>query len=436
MKESIIGIIGGLGHIGLIQAACLAKIGYKTTAYDIDTMKIENILKGEMPFIEQGLTELVIETTKMKLLNFTSNIKDLEDADIVFVCVGTPSLPSGEADLSQLYSAVELLAQNITSHCLAVIKSTVPVGTLRKINEYLITNKLSEKLTMVSNPEFLKEGCGVKDFWEPARIVVGSQSIEVSKKIAGLYTPQGVAVLITNWENAEMIKLVSNAFLSTKISFINEISLLCEKVDADIRIVSKGIGLDPRISPHFIDAGVGFSGPCFEKDLKSLIDQFQKVQRKARILESVLQVNEGQRIGIVRKLEEQLGTLKDKNICVFGMAFKPETDDVRQSHNLPIVKHLLSKGAIVTVTDPWVKSPEHGGLSEDELPGVKWVASPYEAAKDKDAILILTAWQEYRKLDLTKIRAAMANPLIVDGRNMFSIDDMNMQGINYIGVGI
>lgn len=277
MKESIIGVIGGLGHIGLIQATCLAKIGYKTIAYDIDTMKMEN---------------------------------------------------------------------------------------------------------------------------------------------------------------AELIKLVSNAFLSTKISFINEISLLCEKVGADIRVVSKGIGLDPRINPHFIGAGVGFSGPCFEKDLRSLIDQFQKVQRKARILESVLEVNEGQRIGIVKKLEEQLGTLKDKKIAVFGMAFKQETDDVRQSHNLPIVKLLLTIGAIVTVTDPWVKDSKHGGLSEDELPGVKWVASPYEAARDKDAVLILTAWQEYRALDLTKLRAAMTNPLIVDGRNMFSIDDMRAQNINYVGVGI
>lgn len=436
LKKSKIGVIGGLGHIGLIQAACLAKLGYKTIAYDIDTVKIKDILKGNMPFEEDGLTEVVKETVSTDLLKFTSKIKDLQESDIIFICVGTPSLLSGKADLSQVYSAVEQVARNRSSHCLVVIKSTVPVGTSQELTEYLEGKGLSEKVTMISNPEFLKEGSGVKDFWNPARIVVGSTKEEIGEKVAKLYAPKSVPIIITSWENAELIKLVSNAFLATKISFINEIALLSERVGADIRMISKGIGLDPRINPYFIEAGVGFSGPCLEKDLKSLINQFKKVESKAKILESVLQVNEGQRKGIVEKLQDQLGTLKGKKIGVLGMAFKEKTDDVRQSHNLPIVKHLLSKGAIVTVTDPWIKSPEHGGISEGELPGVKWVSSPYEAATDKDAILILTAWQEYRELDIDKIKQVMANLLIVDGRNLFKVEDMKDKKINYIGVGI
>ncbi|MDF2521869.1 MAG: nucleotide sugar dehydrogenase [Clostridia bacterium] len=431
-----IGVIGGCGHIGLIQAACLAKLNHKVIAYDIDKNKIEGIKKGTLPFKEDGLEEVVLETVNNGLLSFTMEMRDLQDAEIVFICVGTPSLSNGEADLSQIYSSVEALAQKVRTPCLAVIKSTVPAGTSRRLTAYLEERKLSKHITMVSNPEFLKEGTGVKDFWEPARIVVGSQNEENSKKIADLYKPKDVPVVLTSWENAELIKLVSNAFLSSKISFINEISLLCEKVGADVRIISRGIGLDPRINLHFIEAGVGFSGPCLEKDLKSLIKQYEEAHINARILKSVLDVNEGQRQAIVEKLEAQLGTLQGKDIAVFGMAFKQETDDVRQSHNLPIVKNLISKGAKVTATDPWVKSTEQAGLSQEELPGVEWIASPYDAAEAKDAVLILTAWKEYRELDIQRLKQSLRNPLIVDGRNLFNVEEMKKFGINYIGVGI
>ncbi len=436
MKENKIGVMGGLGHIGLIQAACLAKLGYKTTAYDIDLGRMKGLLQGRMPFQEPGLTELVMESLNNGLLKFTSRIKDLEEADIVFICVGTPSLSSGEADLSQVYSAVEKVARNRSNHCLAVVKSTVPVGTSRNLTQYLKEHKLSEKVTMVSNPEFLREGSGVTDFWEPARIVVGSEAEESAEKAAQIYAPPGVPVIKSSWENSELIKYASNAFLAAKISFINEIALLSEKVGADIRVISRGIGLDPRINPFFLEAGVGFSGPCLEKDLKSLIAQFQKVQRKANILESVFLVNEGQRKGMIHKLQEELGPLKGKRIGVLGMAFKEGTDDVRQSHSLPIVKHLLSLEAVVTVSDPWIKNPEQGGLSKSELPGVEWLSCPYEAAKGKDAVLILTAWQEYRELNLQKLKASMRNPLIVDGRNLFNVKDMEALKIKYLGVGI
>lgn len=436
MNSANIGVIGGLGHIGLIQAACLSKLGYKTTAYDIDKNKASDVKKGIMPFKECGLEELVIEDVSKSLLSFTSDIGDLQDADIIFICVGTPSMQNGESDLSQVYSAIEQLARTISKPCIAVIKSTVPIGTSRKLTQYLKENNLSDYITMASNPEFLKEGTGVKDFWEPARIIVGSESEETNKRISELYCPKGVPVISTSWENAEMIKLVSNAFLSAKISFINEISILCENTGADIRIVSRGVGLDPRINPYFIEAGVGFSGPCLEKDLKSLISQYEKINKEAKILKSVLDVNEGQRDAVVNKLEAQLGTLQGKRIAVFGMAFKQETDDVRQSHSLPIVKKLLAKGAVVTVSDPWVKSSAQAGISENELPGVEWVSSPYEAVNGKDGVLILTAWKEYKELDIDKLKQSLKNTLIVDGRNLYDTNEMKKQGINYIGVGI
>lgn len=436
MNAVNIGVIGGIGHIGLIQAACLAKLGYKTIAYDINKKKAEDIAKGIMPFKEDGLEEIVAEGLSNGMLSFTCNMEDLQTAEIIFICVGTPSLPTGEADLSQVYSVVEKLALQSSNGCIAVIKSTVPIGTSRKLTQLLKDKNLSDKVTMASNPEFLKEGTGVKDFWEPARIIVGSESEATNRKISELYCPKGIPVISTSWENAEMIKLVSNAFLSAKISFINEISILCENTGADIRIVSRGVGLDPRINPHFIEAGVGFSGPCLEKDLKSLISHYEKIHKEAKILKSVLDVNEGQRDAVINKLEAQLGTLQGKGIAVLGMAFKQETDDVRQSHSLPIVKRLLEKGAFVTVTDPCVKSSEQAGISENELPGVEWVSSPYDAVKGKDGVLILTAWKEYKELDIEKLKQNLKNPLIVDGRNIYNADDMKKQGINYIGVGI
>ena len=436
MKNTKIGIVGGLGHIGLIQGACLAELGYLTVAYDYNVKKVEEILQGKLPFFEPELEEAVNKTVKNGRLRFTASVKDLEESDLIFICVGTPSLPSGEADTSQVYTAVEEIARNRENHCLAVVKSTVPVGTNRKLTEFLKDNGLSERVTMVSNPEFLREGSGVNDFWKPSRIIVGAQSKEHAERVAGLYSPPGVPVIITSWENAELIKHAANAFLASKISFINEIAALCEKVGGDIRVVSRGIGLDPRINPYFLEAGVGFSGPCLEKDLKSLISQFQKVGEKAKLLESALEINERQRNAVVHKLQGQLGTLKGRRIGILGMAFKAETDDVRDSHSLPIIRKLLALGAALTVHDPWIQSFQQAGLDEGEFPEVRWATSPYKAAEGQDALLILTAWPEYRKLDLQRLREALVYPLIVDGRNMFDAQEMQALNIKYLGVGI
>lgn len=438
-RETVVGVAGGLGHIGLIQAACLAELGYRSIAYDQNKTKMEEILQGKMPFYEPGLEELVRKNVGNGLLGFTSRVEDLQEAKMIFICVGTPSLPSGEADTTQVFSAVEDIARHRGEHALVIVKSTVPAGTCRQLTAYLQERGLAEKAAIVSNPEFLREGSAVQDFWVPSRIVIGSPSREAAEKVAGIYSPPGVTVLITTWESSELIKHAGNAFLASKISFINEIALLCEQVGADIRVVSKGIGLDPRINPYFLEAGVGFSGPCLEKDLKSLLCQFAKAKREAKLLEAVLQVNEKKRREILRKLQTKLGALQGRRIAVLGMAFKPETDDVRDSHSLPIVKQLLSAGATVTVHDPWVKSPLEGGLAETGLPGVEWAASPYAAAQGKDALLILTAWPEYRELDLKLIKESMAIPFVVDGRNIYSVEQMERMrklGIYYLGVGI
>jgi UDPglucose 6-dehydrogenase len=435
-KKTTVGIVGGLGHIGLIQAACLAKLGYKSIAYDINSSKVKDILRRKMPFYEPGLEGLVRETMDNGLLHFTAHVKDLQEAEMVFICTGTPALPSGEADTSQVYFAVEEVARHRSDQALVIIKSTVPTGTCRKIAAFLQERNLAARAAIISCPEFLREGSGVQDFREPSRIVVGAPSCETAEKVAGLYSPPGVPVLLTTWENAELIKHASNAFLASKISFINEIALLCEQVGADIRVISKGIGLDPRINPYFLEAGVGFSGPCLEKDLKSLLRQFQEAKKEAKLLEAVLWVNEEKRGEMVRKLQAKLGDLRGRRIAVLGMAFKPQTDDVRDSHSLPIIKELLSAGASITVHDPWIKSPHEGRLAENDLPGVEWASSPYTAAQGKDALLILTAWPEYRKLDLNRIKDCLSVPLVLDGRNIFESGQLRELGIDYQGVGV
>lgn len=435
MEGVKIGIVGGLGHIGLIQGAGLAELGYQTVSYDKDAKKVREILEGKMPFFEEGLEETIKKAIENSKLSFTADIKDLQGSEILFICVNTPSLPAGKADTSQVYAAVEEAARSINNPFLAVIKSTVPVGTNRGLTAYLEKKGLAQKVTMVSNPEFLREGSGLHDFRKPSRIVIGAASYQPAEKVARLYSPLEAPVIITTWENAELIKYASNAFLAAKISFINEVALLCEKVGGDILEVSRGIGLDPRINPHFLEAGAGFSGPCLEKDLKSLIHQFKKAGEEAKLLKAVLEVNEKQRRSLVQKLEKELGTLKGKHIGILGIAFKAGTDDVRNSHSLPIIKELLSRKAKLTLHDPRVNNFQQAGLSEEDFPGVEWVLSPYEAAEGKEALLILTAWPQYRELDLSRLKDKMAHPLIVDGRNIFEPQKISSLGIKYLGVG-
>lgn len=436
MSAKKLGIIGGGGHIGLIHAACLASLGYKVAAYDLDDRKIKNLQKALVPFYEPGLEELVKKGLEEERLRFTGNPEELSDAELVFICVGTPALPDGSADLRQVERAVEELARLAQGPVIAAIKSTVPVGTNRKLSQQLGKLGLSHKLTVIANPEFLAEGSGIDDFLKPSRIVVGGKDPQAMEKVVAVQSPSAAPVIKTSWENAELIKHASNALLATKISFINEVADICEAFKGDIRIVSQGIGLDPRIGPHFLEAGLGFSGPCLGKDLRSFISQFGAVGEDALLLEAVFYINLKQLYSFVQKLEEHLGGLRGQKLGVLGLAFKPGTDDVRDSHSLPIIRHLLSRGAVVAAHDPLVgKSPQKDWLSR-RLPSLQWAASPYEAAERKDALLILTACPEYRELDLERLKNSMANPLIFDGRNLFDSREMKELGFEYIGIGI
>ncbi len=436
MLETKLGVMGGGGHIGLIHGACLASLGYHVVACDRDTLKIKNLKKGITPIYEPGLEEMVLQGLAGGRLKFTSRIAPLCDAEIVYICVGTPPLPSGMADTEQVKKAVAELAQAASGPVIMVIKSTVPVGTNRKLSEQIAKMGLPHKATIISSPEFLGEGSGINDFLKPSRIVIGGEDQWAVERIAAIQNPSTAPVILTTWENAELIKHASNAFLATKISFINEMASLSEALKGDIRIVSKGIGLDPRIGPLFLEAGVGFSGPCLEKDLLSLINQFINVGEEAALLKTVLNVNRYRRRNLVQKLEGFLGNLKGKKIGVLGLAFKPGTDDIRDSHSIPIIRHLLDLGAMVTVHDPQVgEGPKKTWLGE-LFPELLWASSPYNAAEGKDGLLILTAWPEYRELDLQMLKHSLANPIMVDGRNLFEPSAMKNLGIKYVGVGI
>lgn len=436
MPDLTVGIVGGGGHVGLVQAAGLASLGYYTIAYDLNAARIRDLQKGILPFYEPGLAELVQSGLKSKLLEFTGKIEHFRKVDMAYICTGTPSLPGGRTELLQVENAVTAVARTVQKQAVIAVKSTVPVGTARRLSRLLQQQRLSEKAVIVSNPEFLSEGSAVDDFWHPSRIVVGSAGPEAAEIIAGIYAPPHVPVIKTSWENAEMIKYGANAFLALKISFINLVAQLCEKSGGDIRVVSEGVGLDPRIGPYFLEAGVGFSGPCLEKDLRSLIGQFNDAGEEAPLLEAALYINQRQRYLVVSRLKKGLGELKGKKIAVLGLAFKPGTDDLRDTHTLPVIEQLISSGAEVTVHDPLLGAVSWPRQMSTFLPDLRWASSPYEAAEGKDALLILTAWPEYRSINLAKLKSCLANPLVVDGRNLFEPAGMAALGIDYRGVGI
>ncbi|HOA35678.1 MAG TPA: UDP-glucose/GDP-mannose dehydrogenase family protein [Bacillota bacterium] len=436
MPDLIVGIVGGGGHVGLVQAAGLASLGYYTIAYDLNSARIRELQKGIIPFYEPGLAELVRSGLKCKLLEFTGKIERLRKVDLAYICTGTPSLPGGRTELLQVENAVTAVARAVQKRAIIAVKSTVPVGTARRLSRLLQQQRLSEKAVIVSNPEFLSEGSAVDDFWHPSRIIIGSAEPEAAEIVAGVYAPPHVPVIKTGWENAEMIKYGANAFLALKVSFINLLACLCEKSGGDIRVVSKGLGLDPRIGPSFLEAGAGFSGPCLEKDLRSLIGQFQDAGEEAPLLEAALYINQRQRYLVVSRLKENLGELKGKKIAVLGLSFKPGTDDLRETHTLPVIEQLVFAGAEVTVHDPLLGMMSWPRQMSAFLPDLRWASSPYEAAEGKDALLILTAWPEYRDLNPAKLKSCLANPLVVDGRNLFEPSEMAALGIDYRGVGI
>jgi len=428
MKISII----GSGYVGLVTGACFAELGNTVICADNDADKIAGLKKGACPIFEPGLKELIINNVKAKRLTFSSKIKDaVKNSEIIFIAVGTPSQDSGEADLTGIENVARNIALNLQGYRLIVEKSTVPVQTGEWVKHTLSTYaKANVKFDVASNPEFLREGSAISDFMHPDRIVIGVESKQARDLLVSLYKPLNAPIVVTNIKSAELIKHASNAFLATKISFINAISQICDKVGADVLEVAEGMGLDKRIGRSFLNAGIGYGGSCFPKDLEAFIHISEKNGYNFSLLKDVRHINEEQKRHILKKLKNVLWIIKDKTIAVLGLSFKPDTDDIRNAPSLDLIKDLKSEGAKIKVYDPQSMEKARKVLS-----GVNFCKDSYQACKGADCLLIVTEWNEFKELDFKKVMKLLKRPLLVDGRNMYEPLKMEKIGFTYVGIG-
>lgn len=422
----------GTGYVGLVNATCFADLGNKVIALDIDAKKVEDLRNGIMPIYEPGLAELVTRNIKSNRLTFTTSYEEaLADAEFVFICVGTPSGVDGEADLQYVRTAAESIAKKMTHPLIIINKSTVPVGTGDFVAD--IVHKTQPQpidFSVVSCPEFLREGSAVQDFMFTDRTVLGSDDPKAAEEVAQLYLPLRAPIMMTDLRTAEMIKYASNAFLATRISFINEISIICEKLGADVIEVARGMGFDKRIGHHFLQSGIGYGGSCFPKDVKALAYMAQTHGMHPQLLNAVMEINEFQRRHIILKLNELLGDVRGKTIGLMGLAFKENTDDIRESPALAVARYLLKQGAVVRGYDPVAMEN-----TAREMPEVQLCGGPYEVAEGADAVVIATPWNEFKQLDLYRLKDLMKQPVLVDGRNMYEPELMHEIGFRYRGVG-
>ena len=423
MKRPAIGIFGA-GWVGVVTGACFAELGHEVVVRDIVSERIEALQAGRIPFHEPGLAEL-LERNRERM-SFTLDAADLAPTGMMFVCVGTPPTYSGDADLSAVWNVVEQLPEQ-EERSLLVMKSTVPVGTGEKVREALDSRGLAH-VGYVSNPEFLAEGSAVADFMGPDRVVVGAFAGADGETVAALYEPLEAPIVRTDVASAEMIKLAANAFLMTRISFINEIANVCEATGADVVKVAEGIGLDHRLGPHFLRAGIGWGGSCFPKDGVALKQLASNSGYHFQLLNAVIEVNELQKRRVIGKLEKHLGKLRGKTIALLGLAFKPNTDDLREAPSLVLASRLLAEGAEVRAWDP-VADARH------LLQGVTFCESALEAVTGADAAVIVTEWDELRSLASAEARDAMASPVLVDGRNLLDPEEARAAGFTYEGIG-
>jgi len=415
----------GAGYVGLVTGACFAELGHEVTIRDVVPEKIEQLRSGEIPIYEPGLDE-VVERNRERI-QFTLDVEEAVDgAEFLYVAVGTPPTESGDADLSYVWSVVDQLPADIPGRPIVVMKSTVPVGTGEVVRRRLDARGLTN-VGYVSNPEFLAEGSAVPDFMNPDRIVVGSFEPEDGERVVALYRGIQSEVVRTDVPSAELVKLAANAFLSTRISFINEIANVCDLVGADVVDVAKGVGLDHRLGPHFLRAGIGFGGSCFPKDVTALKQLAGNSGYQFMLLQAVWEVNELQKRRVVQKLAKHLGALHGKRIALLGLAFKPHTDDMREAPSRVIAYRLLSEGAEVRAWDPVA----HPG----DLPGIEQADSILDAVRDADAAVIVTEWPELKELASPEVRDAMARPVIIDGRNLLDPDVVRAAGFVYEGIG-
>ncbi|HEY53703.1 MAG TPA: UDP-glucose/GDP-mannose dehydrogenase family protein [Caldilineae bacterium] len=422
----------GAGYVGLVTSACFADLGNNITCIDIDENKIETLNRGESPIFEPGLSEMMQRNIRAGRLHFTTSYAEgLKDAEFVFVAVGTPSGADGEAELKYVRMAAEGIAKAMQHPLIIINKSTVPVGTGDWVAD-IITKRQDHPIPfwVVSNPEFLREGSAIYDFMNPDRVVLGSLHPEAAEKVASLHRPLRTTIQITDLRTAEMIKYASNAFLATRISFINEIATICEELGADVKEVAIGMGHDKRIGPHFLDAGLGFGGSCFPKDVRALEHMALIHGAHPQLLRAVLDINKHQRRQAIVKLRAMLNGLRDRKIGMLGLAFKPNTDDMREAPSVDIARQLMREGALVQAYDPVAMAE-----AARELPDVRLVENAYEVAEGVDALMVITEWNEFRQLSMKRIKESMAGDVLIDGRNIYDPDRMARLGFRYAGVG-
>jgi UDPglucose 6-dehydrogenase len=431
-----IGIIG-TGYVGLVSGTCFSEFGNTVVCVDKDENKIKALREGKMPIYEPGLEEMVKDNIKAGRLSFTTDVEEAaKEADAIFIAVGTPTSRRGDgyADLSYVYTAAKDLSPHLKNYTVIVDKSTVPVGTAKEVKRIIKETNPKADFDVASNPEFLREGAAIDDFMRPDRVVIGVENDRAAEVMKNIYKPLYLIetpIILTNPQTAELIKYASNAFLATKISFINEMANLCEAVDADGIALSKGMGLDKRIGSKFLHPGPGYGGSCFPKDTLALMRTAQEHGSPSRIIETVVEVNAAQKTRMVRKIRKALGGSETgKTVAVLGLTFKPETDDMRDSASLTILPALIEKGAHIKAHDP------HGmEAAKAIMPEVEYMDNPYAACEDADCIVILTEWNEYRSLDINKIKKLLKNPIFIDLRNIYDPKVLKLKGFEYVGVG-
>ncbi len=434
MKISII----GTGYVGLVTGTCFAEFGHHVTCVDKDQEKIDKLTHGIIPIYEPGLEQLVAKNVSEKRLNFTTSMKEsVSSAEAVFLAVGTPSSRRGDgyADLSYIFEATREVAEHLSGYTVIVDKSTVPVGTARQVARIIKETNIDADFDVASNPEFLREGAAITDFMRPDRVVIGVESNRAEEVLRAIYRPlflQETPIVKTDIETAELTKYAANAFLAVKISFINEIALLCDSIGADVVALAKGIGMDGRIGKKFLHPGPGYGGSCFPKDTLALMRVAQEHGQNLRIVESAVEVNAAQKAKMVKKIRDALGGSEaGRVIAVLGLTFKPETDDMRDSPSITILPALLEKGAVIKAHDPQGMEEAKKYLPER----IHYVENAYEACDGADAVILLTEWNQYRALDLDKVRAQMKGTVFIDLRNIYEPDKIKSKGFQYTGVG-
>ena len=426
----------GSGYVGLVTGACLADFGMEVVGVDKDAAKVETLSRGEIPIYEPGLETLVEKNMTEGRLSFTTELGPaLEQSQAVFIAVGTPPKEDGSADLTFIRQVAEAIGRHLNGYKVVITKSTVPTGTGRMVEEIIrqVSGAGPEAFGVVSNPEFLREGSAIEDFMRPDRVVIGSRDPRAIAAMMEIYAPleaAGVPFVITGVETAELIKYASNGFLATKISFINEIAQLCEALDADVEVVARGMGLDTRIGPKFLATGPGFGGSCFPKDTRAVAQIARDQGQRFRIIEAVLEVNEATKERMVEKIERAMGGLAGKTVALLGLAFKPNTDDMRESPAVPIARGLAERGATVRAYDPAAME-----AARADLPDIEYAANAYRAADGADAVVIATGWNQFRSLEWGRLAKLLTRPLVIDLRNLYAPDKVAAAGLRYVSVG-